>query len=61
MNQPYLGCREFSCSFRFVGTLEGEPDPISETRDLGFMLYDLDFTDETDPQPAFFRAKLEPG
>ena len=60
-NQPYLGCREFSCSFRFVGTLEGEPDPISETRDLGFMLYDLDFTNETDPQPAFFRAKLESG
>jgi CRISPR-associated protein Cas5d len=60
-NQPYLGCREFSCSFRFVEKTEGEAEPILETRDLGFMLYDLDFSNEMDPQPAFFRAKLESG
>ncbi len=60
-NQPYLGCREFSCGFRFVETPEEEPAPIAETRELGFMLYDVDFTNEMDPQPAFFRAKLESG
>lgn len=60
-NQPYLGCREFSCSFRFVETPEEETTPITETRDLGFMLYDLDFSNEMNPQPAFFRAKLESG
>lgn len=60
-NQPYLGCREFSCSFRFVETPEKETTPITETRDLGFMLYDLDFSDEMDPRPAFFRAKLDSG
>ncbi len=59
-NQPYLGCREFSCSFRLVE----EPEDglaIPETRDLGFMLYDLDFSDEMDPKPAFFRARLDNG
>jgi CRISPR-associated protein Cas5d len=65
-NQPYLGCREFSCAFRFVDLLEGkvgsdEPAPIDETRDLGFMLYDLDFTDIHDPKPAFFRPTMEQG
>ncbi len=61
-NQPYLGCREFSCHFRLVENPEDETlHPISETRDLGFMLYDLDFTNPKDPQPMFFRARLENG
>lgn len=61
-NQPYLGCREFSCAFRFVPDGgKKEKLPIDETRDLGFMLYDLDFTDPLDPKPAFFRARLEKG
>lgn len=61
---PYLGCREFSCSFfRLVEDVEqakAEIPAIKESRDLGFMLYDLDFEgDET--EPAFFRAKLIDG
>ena len=32
-----------------------------ETRDLGLMLYDMDFSDPNDIQPMFFRAKLENG
>jgi CRISPR-associated protein Cas5d len=61
-NQPYLGCREFSCNFRFVENPESEPaKPIDETRDLGFMLYDLDFTDPDNPQPMFFRAEIKNG
>ncbi len=60
-NQPYLGCREFSCSFRLVETLDGEPPPIAETRDLGFMLYDLDFDDPSNPKPAFYRPQLTEG
>lgn len=60
--QPYLGCREFSCYFRLVENPEEETiKPIPETRDLGFMLYDLDFTNPKDPQPMFFRARLENG
>lgn len=60
-NQPYLGCREFSCAFRLVESLEDEPPPIAETRDLGFMLYDLDFSDVADPKPAFYRPQLVQG
>ena len=60
INQPYLGCREFACDFRLVG--EGEPAaPIAETRDLGWMLHDMDFTDAADPKPRFFRAELQAG
>ncbi|RDD30045.1 type I-C CRISPR-associated protein Cas5 [Prosthecochloris sp. ZM] len=61
-NQPYLGCREFSCEFRLVDDLATESEPISETRDLGFMLYDLDFEKNVkEPSPAFFRASMENG
>lgn len=60
--QPYLGCREFSCHFRLVKNPEAEPQkPIPETRDLGYMLYDMDFSDPNNPQPMFFRAILENG
>ncbi len=61
-NQPYLGCREFSCEFRLVDDLSNEPAPISETRDLGYMLYDLDFEKNVkEPSPAFFSACMENG
>lgn len=66
-NQPYFGCREFSCSFRLIDLAEdgklpaGECEPIDETRDLGFMLYDLDYSNPSDPSPAFFRARMEMG
>lgn len=61
VNQPYLGCREFAAAFRLVEDLSDEPAPIAETRDLGFMLHDLDFTKPNDPQPRFFRAMLKNG
>ncbi len=62
VNQPYLGCREFSVrSFRLIGGLEGEPAPIAEDRDLGWMLYDMDFSNLSDPKPLFFRAQMRGG
>ena len=61
VNQPYLGCREFAAAFRLVEDLATKPPPIDDTRDLGFMLHDLDFSKPTDPQPRFFRAALENG
>lgn len=61
VNQPYLGCREFAAAFRLVDDTGAEPAPLAETRDLGFMLHDLDFSNPGDPQPRFFRAKLEGG
>lgn len=61
--QPYLGTRECSASFKLI-----QPDtdvlesPINETRDLGIMLYDMDFeADLKNPPAMFFRAKMENG
>ena len=61
VNQPYLGCREFDARVRLVTTPEAEPQPIAETRDLGWMLHDLDFSHPSDPQPRFFRAQMTAG
>lgn len=60
-NQPYLGCREFSANFRLVDPAVEPAMPISETRDLGWMLYDLDYSNPVDPKPLFFRPKIENG
>jgi len=61
VHQPYLGCREFAAAFRLVTDLASEPPPIAETRDLGFMLQDLDFSNPADPVPRFFRAQMIDG
>lgn len=61
-NQPYLGTREFSCNFKLIKDFENNPiKTIEETKELGFMLYDLDFSDLDDPKPMFFQAKIENG
>ena len=59
VNQPYLGCREFACSFELADAPVGSA--IDDSRDLGVMLYDLDFADPSQPAPMFFRAHLEQG
>jgi len=61
INQPYLGCREFACGFRWIKEGAQEASPIAETRDLGWMLHDLDFANAADPKPRFFRAELKDG
>jgi CRISPR-associated protein Cas5d len=61
-NQPYFGTREFSVDFQLVtDATKCEEKPINESRDLGIMLYDMDYKSETDNQPMFFRAKMENG
>ena len=61
VNQPYLGCRELACAFELVDDAAARSKPIDETRDLGIMLYDLDFADPGRPLPLFFRAGLRRG
>ena len=63
-HRPCLGCREFPA---FVEPLEPDgvipASPLADlpegNRDLGWMLYDLDYGQ--DYTPMFFRAKLEQG
>lgn len=59
-NQPYLGCREFSANFRLVDA-NSSSQTTEEDRELGFMLYDMDFTEPKNPRPMFFRATLRKG
>ena len=62
VNQPYLGCREFAADFRLADeAAQASTPPIGETRELGWMLHDLDFTHPSDPQPRFFNAKMVAG
>ena len=62
-NQPYLGTREFAASFRLVNSeADALEAPVSESRDLGIMLYDMDFeADLKNPPAMFYRAKMENG
>ncbi len=62
-NQPYLGTRECVASFRFVDPDNDELSrPIAESRDLGIMLYDMDFeSDIKNPPAMFYRARMENG
>lgn len=62
-NQPYLGTREFSCAFRLVENEEtvDVPEELKGKRDLGWMLYDMDFTNPENPLPRFFQATMQDG
>lgn len=60
-HQPYFGCREFPANFKPF-----EEDKVStvyenEEKDLGYMLYDMDYTDKNNIMPLFFRAVLKDG
>ena len=59
-HRPYLGCREFAAHFELWSSQAAEPKAIDESRDLGFMLYDIDFHG-TEPMPMWFRAQLQNG
>lgn len=65
-HQPSLGCREFVAFFRYIESLEGEPEPVDYTQDIGWMLYDvfdLRKKNENDAPPfvSLFRARIEHG
>ena len=58
-SQPYFGCREFTAYFR---KWDGKNIPaIPVTKDLGFMLYDMDYSDPQNIRAGFFRARMENG
>ena len=54
--QPYLGCREFPA---YVEATDAIPATIDETRELGWMLHDMDYG--ADRRPRFFQARLDKG
>jgi len=60
-HRPYLGCREFACDFSLIEAADESRKPIEKTEALGWMLYDMNFSDPLNPKPEFFRASLEHG
>ncbi len=60
-HQPYLGCREFPAHFRMCEELPPCPEELKGERELGWMLYDMDYSDPEDIRPRFFRATLQDG
>ncbi len=60
-SRPYLGCREFAADFT---TIDPTEQPVSDTMDLGLMLYDIIFAEDSKTAPneaVFFHARIEHG
>lgn len=60
-HMPYFGCREFPAHFCLCEDKEIVTAYSDEEKDLGFMLYDMDYSDLENIQPMFFRAKMKNG
>lgn len=60
---PYFGAREFPAFFKLYdeGSAEDGYYAHSGERDLGFMLYDMDYSDPKNITPMFFRAVMVDG
>lgn len=59
-HQPCFGCREFPARFRLIER-ELPENNCRETKDLGYMLWDMDFSNQRDIRPMFFRAHMQEG
>lgn len=60
-HQPCFGCREFPAHFAPCQEIPPCPEELKGERDLGYILYDMDYSDPEDIRPLFFRAVLHDG
>ena len=60
-HQPCFGCREFPAQFKPCEEIPPCPEELKGEKDLGWMLWDMDYTDPEDIRPLFFRAALRDG
>ena len=59
---PCFGAREFSAQVEIIEDKREIPtSPLTGTRDFGWMLYDLDFSNPRDIKPKFFQAQMRDG
>lgn len=58
---PCLGTREFGARIEFIENGAIPPSVHSGVRDLGWMLYDMDFANPADIQARFFKAEMRDG
>ena len=61
-HMPYFGCREFPANFCLCEEekIKTAYDDVEE-KDLGFMLFDMDYSDRNNIPPMFFRAVMKRG
>ncbi|WP_099204778.1 type I-C CRISPR-associated protein Cas5c [Scatolibacter rhodanostii] len=60
-HQPCFGTREFPVNFKKWEGGDIETAYPHEDIDLGFMLFDMDYSDSQNITPLFFRAQLQKG
>ncbi len=60
-HQPCFGCREFPANFTPCESIPDCPEELRGEKDLGYMLYDMDYADPENIRPLFFRAILRNG
>ena len=61
-SMPYFGCREFSAHFALCEEKEIRTAyDVVEEKDLGIMLFDMDYSDPENIKPMFFRAVMRQG
>jgi CRISPR-associated protein Cas5d len=58
---PYLGAREFGAQVELLENGNRPQSALSGVQNLGWMLYDLDFSNPKDIQPKFFNATMQDG
>lgn len=64
IRQPYLGCSEYGCRYKYIPDLTAAvaaAQPIPYTTDLGYMLYDMDYSNLDNITPMFYRARMVNG
>ena len=58
---PYLGTREFGAKVELLEHGNWPASALTGEKNLGWMLYDLDFGNANDIQPKFFNATMQDG
>jgi CRISPR-associated protein Cas5d len=58
---PCLGTREFAANVALIEDGQIPESALQGRRDLGWMLYDMDYADPDDIRPQFFQASLQDG
>jgi CRISPR-associated protein Cas5d len=58
---PYFGVREFPVKFQIWDKQKKVQTAYQGVKDLGYMLYDLDYQGKNGIEPMFFRAVLKDG
>jgi CRISPR-associated protein Cas5d len=58
---PYLGAREFGAKVELLENGTRPQSALTGEEKLGWMLYDLDFSNPKDIQPKFFNATMQDG